>query len=98
MARCPASSSAWVTIPTGLVKSRIQLSGRAAPRGLLGDLEDQRHRAQGLREPAGPGGLLADEAEPERQRLVDEARRLAADAQLDQRVRGAVEGGATGRR
>ena len=37
--------------------------GRAAPRGLLGDLEDQRHRAQGLREPAGPGRLLADEAE-----------------------------------
>jgi hypothetical protein len=67
--------------------------GSASPCGLLGDLEDQRHRAQGLREAAWPGGLLADEAELQRQGLVDEASGLAADAELDQRVRRAVEGG-----
>ena len=61
--------------------------GRAASRGLLGDLEDERDRPQRLREAAGTRRLLADRAEPVGERLVDEPRRLAADPQLDQRER-----------
>ena len=45
IARWPASSSAWVTIPTGFVKSTIQASGRAPPADLLGQLEDDRARS-----------------------------------------------------
>ena len=57
----------------------------------LGDLEHDRHRPKRLREPAGTGRLLADAAAGERDRLVREARLLAADADLDQDEVGAVE-------
>ena len=93
IARWPASSSAWLTIPTGLVKSTIHAPGRAALRGQLGELEDHGHGPQRLREAAGAGRLLADDAERRRQRLVDEAGRLPADAQLDEHEVGAVDGG-----
>ena len=61
--------------------------------GPLGEVEHDRHGPERLGEPAGAGRLLADRAEPGRQRLVDEPRRLAADAQLDQHEVGAVDGG-----
>src|SRR6266511_535404 len=56
--------------------------GGAAGR-LLGDVEHHRHGPQRLGEPARPGGLLADAAELQRQRLVDAPLRLPADAKLD---------------
>ena len=89
-ARWPASSRARVTMPTGLVKSTIQASGCGPARGPLGDVEHHRHRAQRLGEAAGAGGLLADAAALERERLVADPGRLAADAQLDQHDVGAV--------
>ena len=52
---------------------------RRAPGGLLGDVEHDRHGPQRFREATRPRRLLADGTEPRWQRLVDEARRLAAD-------------------
>ena len=90
-ARCPSSSSARVTIPTGFVKSTIQASGARDLARPLRDREHDGNRAQRLREPARAGRLLADAAALERNRLVEESRRLAADPDLDQdRIR-AVE-------
>ena len=66
-------------------------AGRCELARPLGDLEDDRHRPQRLGEAAGPGRLLADAAARERQRLVLEARRLAADADLDEDEVGAVQ-------
>ena len=92
IARWPSSSSAWLTIPTGFVKSTIQWPGAASRSASLGDVEDDRHGPERLREAAGAGRLLADRAEPRRERLVDEAGRLAADAELDDDEVGALEG------
>ena len=50
---------------------------------VFGELEHDGHRAQRLREAACPGRLLPDPPEPVGDRLVGEASRLAADAQLD---------------
>ena len=58
--------------------------GCRVPAGQLRELEHDRHGAQRLGKSAGAGRLLADGAEPEGERLVQEARRLAADPQLDQ--------------
>ena len=68
-----------MTIPTGFVKSMSHASRRGAPGGLLGDVEHDRHRPQRFREATRPRRLLADGPEPRWQRLVHEARRLAAD-------------------
>ena len=57
-------------------------AGCAAAGGLLRELEHDRHGAEGLRESARPRGLLADEAEPAGDRLVGQARGLAADPEL----------------
>ena len=61
----------------------------------LGDPEDDGHGSQGLPEPAGAGRFLANASTSERNRLVGEPCRLAADAQLDEDERrplgGAVE-------
>ena len=65
---------------------------RGAPRGSLGEIEHDRNGPQRLGEAAGAGRLLADRAEPGRERLVDEARGLAADPQLDEHEVRAVEG------
>ena len=81
-----------MTMPTGLVKSTIQASGSAALRYPLGDVEHDRNGPQRLGEPAGAGGLLAEQAELAGQRLVDQAGLLAADAQLDEHRRCAVDG------
>ncbi len=82
MARWPASMSAWVTIPTGFVKSTIQAPGAARRRRQLGELEHDRDGPQRLCQPAGAGRLLADGPEAEGERLVDAgapaARRRAA--------------------
>ena len=78
-------------MPTGLVKSTIHAPGADAPSDLLGDLEQHGHGAQRLGEAARPGRFLADRAELVGQRLVDEARLLTADAQLDEHEIGAVE-------
>ena len=64
---------------------------RGAPLGLLRDVEHHRDRAQRFGETAGSGCLLADAAELEGQRLVDQARCLAADPQLDDDEVGAVQ-------
>ena len=97
MARWPASSSAWVTIPTGFVKSTIQASGATARRDVLGQVEDDRHGPERLGEAARSGGLLADAAEPVGQRLVGEPGRLPADPELDEDERRAGDGARPGR-
>ena len=50
----------------------------------LGDLEHDRHGAHRLRETARAGRLLADAAARKRGGLVLQARRLAADPDLDE--------------
>ena len=81
-----------MTIPTGLVKSTIHASGRRQSSHALCDLEDDGDRAQCLAQPAGTCRLLADAAAGKRDRLVGEARLLAADADLDEHEVGAVDG------
>ncbi len=92
MARCPASSSALVTMPTGLVKSMIQASGSRPLPDPRGHVQHDRHRAQRLGEAARPGGLLADAAALQRPGLVPVPGGLAADAQLQQHGAGPVDG------
>ena len=91
IARCPASSSARVTMPTGLVKSMIHAPGAARRRARSAMSQHDRHGAQRLGEPARPGGLLPDAAELERPGLVPVPGRLAADPQLEQHRAGAVQ-------
>ena len=67
-------------------------AGGAPAGGLLGQLEHHRDGAQGLGEAARPGRLLADAAELQRQGLVHQPHRLAADAQLHDHEVGAVDG------
>ena len=92
IARWPSSSSARVTMPTGLVKSTIHAPGRRAARDLLGEVEQHGHGAQRLGKAARPRRLLADQC---RTRVgsvsSDQARLLTADAQLDEHEIGAVE-------
>jgi hypothetical protein len=64
--------------------------GRQLP-GSLGDLEHHRNRAQGLREPTRAGGLLADAAEGERNRLVSQPGRLATHPYLHEHEVGALK-------
>ena len=60
----------------------------ATPRRLLGEFEHDRHRAERLRESSCARGLLADEPESSRDRLVGQARGLASDPELhDHEVR-----------
>ena len=58
--------------------------GRGQPAYPVGDVEHDRHGAQRLGEAAGAGGLLPDAAALQRPCLVAVARRLAADAQLQE--------------
>ncbi len=90
-ARWPASSSALVTIPTGLVKSMIQAVLQGPLACPFGNVEHYRDGAESLREPAGAGGLLADAAVLQRPGLVALPGRLAADPQLQQHGPGAVQ-------
>jgi hypothetical protein len=64
--------------------------GGQLPRA-AGDVQDHRDRAQRLRQATRARGLLADAAAGERQRLVAQPRRLAADADLDEHRVGAVQ-------
>ena len=66
---------------------------RAALRRDLGQVEDDRYGPHRLGQAPGTGRLLADRAEADRNRLVQEPRRLPADAELDQHEAGAVDGG-----
>src|SRR4051812_6479700 len=61
------------------------------PADSLGDLEHDGDGAERLRETARARRLLPDAATGERERLVRQARRLAADADLDQDEVGAVD-------
>ena len=61
------------------------------PPDLVGDLEHDRHGAQGLGEPSGSCRLLADAAAPQGDRLVELAGRLSAHPQLDEDEVGPVE-------
>ena len=99
IARWPSSSRARVTMPTGLVKSTIQASGSARRRTSSAMSSTTGTVRSALAKPPGPGGLLADQAELVRQRLVDQPGRLAADPQLDQhRGRTVDRRGQVGRR
>ena len=91
-ARCPSSMSAWVTMPTGFVKSTIQASFAARRAVSSARSRTTRDGPERLGEAAGAGRLLADDTEAQGQRLVDEAGRLAADSQLEQDEVGAVDG------
>ncbi len=91
-ARWPSSSRAWVTIPTGLVKSTTHAPGAPRVGRLLGDLEDQGHRAEGLGQAARTGRLLAQAAEADRQCLVGVAGRLATHPELHDHEVGTVDG------
>ena len=74
-------------------------AGVGAGRHLLGQPEHDRDGAQRLGQPSGSRGLLAQASVPHRQRLVDVARRLAPDAQLDHHeVRPLERGVRVGRR
>ena len=59
----------------------------------LGDLEHDGHGAHRLRESTGPRRLLADASAGERGRLVPKPRGLAADSELEEDERRAVDGG-----
>jgi hypothetical protein len=64
----------------------------------LGDLEDDRNRAQRFGEAAEACRLLPDAAAGDRNRLVDDARRLAADTNLDEHGVGSLDGFVEARR
>ena len=87
----PSSSKAWVTMPTGLVKSTNQAPGFA--RAAISSANSSTNGAEGLGQPPGAGRFLPQAAVTERERLVDVTRRLAADAQLDHDEVGSLEGG-----
>ena len=86
----PASSSAFVDDADGVREVDDPRVRRSLARA-LGDVEHDRHRAERLREAAEARRLLADAAARDRHRLVDHARRLAADADLDQDGVGALD-------
>ena len=67
-------------------------SPRAPATDELGQFEHHGHRAKSLGEATRAGRLLPDVAEPRRKRLIEEPRRLSADAQLDHHEIGAVDG------
>ncbi len=90
-ALCPASSRARVTMPTGLVKSTIQAFGARLATRSVREVEDDRHGAQRLGQPARAGGLLTDAAAVVREGLVDVPGGLAADAELEEDGVGAVD-------
>ena len=62
-------------------------------RHLLRQLQHDGHGAQRLGQPPCSRGLLTQASVPDRQRLVDVARRLAPDAQLDHHEVGPLQGG-----
>ena len=70
-------------------RSRRRMTSRQ-----LGELEDHGHRPERLREAARAGRLLTDRAELQGEGLVEQARGLSADPELDQDEVGAVNGGA----
>jgi len=68
-------------------------TGIGPRRHLLGQLQHDRHGAQRLGQSSRARRLLTETPVPHRQRLVDVARRLAADAQLDDHEVGPLQGG-----
>jgi hypothetical protein len=69
--------------------------GSSPPGCLLGDLENDGDRPERLGEAARAGGLLAEDAEAVRQRLVDVTGLLASDPELDDDEVGTVKGRVT---
>ena len=67
-------------------------AGRGALRRPFGDPEDDRDRAERLREAPGAGRLLADAAAAQRHRLVEQPCGLAAHADLEKHEVRAVQG------
>ena len=65
---------------------------RGAGRGLLGDLQDEGYRAEGLGQTAGPGGLLPEAPVPDGQGLIGVAGGLAPHPELDDHEVGPVDG------
>ena len=70
--------------PGGIGEVEEPRPGRAQARGLLGDLEHDRHRPQRLGEPSRTGRLLAEAAEAGWDRLVQEAGGEPAHPKLDE--------------
>ena len=86
--------SAWVTMPTGFVKSTIHAPGAAWRRASSASSRTTGTVRSALARPPGAGRLLADRAELQGEGLVEQARGLSADPELDQDEVGAVDGGA----
>ena len=91
IARCPASSSARVTIPTGLVKSMIQASGSARCRARSAMSSTTGTVRSALASPPAPVVSWPMQPHCQRPGLVAVAGGLAADPQLQQHGARAVE-------
>ena len=92
-ARCPASSSARVTMPTGLVKSTIQASGRGAARTRSAMSSTTGTVRSALASPPAPVVSCPTQPHSSGNGLVRVAGGLAADPQLEQHGVGAVDAG-----
>ena len=98
IARWPASSSAWVTIPTGFVKSTIQASGAARRSTCSASSRTTGTVRRAFAKPPAP--VVSWPTQPNRSggRLVAQAGRLAAHPELDHdEVRAVDRGVAVGR-
>ena len=82
-------------MPTGLVKSTSQAPGAPRVGRLLGDLQHQGNRSEGLGQPARSRRLLAEAAEADRQRLIGVPSGLTSHPQLDDHEVGTVKGPVT---
>ena len=97
-ARCPAPSSARVTIPTGFVKSTIQAPSAARSRTRSAISSTTGTVRSAFASPPAP--VVSWPMHPHASGTVSsrEPRRLAADADLDQHEVGAVDARGRGRR
>ncbi len=92
IARWPPSIRAWVTIPTGLVKSTIQAPGAARRPVSSASSSTSGTVRSALAKPPAPVVSWPMTPKRRRQRLVGQPRGLAADAELDEHEIGAVDG------
>ena len=93
IARWPPSIRAWVTIPTGFVKSTIQAPGAARRPVSSASSRTSGTVRSALAKPPAPVVSWPTTPNRRRQRLVDQPRGLAADAELDEHEVGAIDGG-----
>ena len=91
IARWSWSISAWATRPAGFVKSSSHAPSAPCGGRVAGDVEHDGNGAKRLGEPARAGRLLADQAKPGRDGLVLQPGGEAADAQLHEHERRALD-------